>query len=102
MKKFDKEPVAWITRGGKHIPIFEDKLEPESDMKRLENLKKILNSNDDYPEANHLLGSDWIAKYPLKSYSPREFKRLIVKDFMQRFPELSGHIEQNFPYNLFL
>lgn len=24
MKKFDKEPVAWITRGGKHIPIFED------------------------------------------------------------------------------
>ena len=23
-KKFDREPVAWITRGGKHIPIFED------------------------------------------------------------------------------
>ena len=22
-KKFDREPVAWITRGGKHIPIFE-------------------------------------------------------------------------------
>ena len=24
MKKFDKEPIAWITRGGKHIPIFDD------------------------------------------------------------------------------
>ena len=22
-KKFDREPVAWITRGGKHVPIFE-------------------------------------------------------------------------------
>ena len=22
-KKFDREPIAWITRGGKHIPIFE-------------------------------------------------------------------------------
>ena len=22
-KKYDKEPIAWITRGGKHIPIFE-------------------------------------------------------------------------------
>lgn len=27
MKKFDKEPVAWITRGGKHIPIFDDEEE---------------------------------------------------------------------------
>ena len=23
-KKFDREPVAWITRGGKHVPIFEN------------------------------------------------------------------------------
>ena len=23
MKKFDREPIAWITRGGKHVPIFE-------------------------------------------------------------------------------
>ena len=23
MPKYDREPVAWITRGGKHIPIFE-------------------------------------------------------------------------------
>ena len=22
-KKFDREPIAWITRGGKHVPIFE-------------------------------------------------------------------------------
>ena len=24
MKKFDKEPIAWITRNGKHVPIFDD------------------------------------------------------------------------------
>ena len=29
-KKFDKEPVAWITRGGKHIPIFDTKVEKVS------------------------------------------------------------------------
>ena len=23
MPKYDREPVAWITRGGKHIPIFD-------------------------------------------------------------------------------
>ena len=23
-KKFDREPVAWITRGGKHVPIFDE------------------------------------------------------------------------------
>ena len=24
MKKFDREPIAWITRGGKHVPIFDE------------------------------------------------------------------------------
>ena len=28
-KKFDREPVAWITRGGKHVPIFEGEDEEE-------------------------------------------------------------------------
>lgn len=28
----DKEPIAWITRGGKHIPIFAD--EPTEDEKK--------------------------------------------------------------------
>ena len=22
-KKYDKEPIGWITRGGKHVPIFD-------------------------------------------------------------------------------
>lgn len=27
----DKEPIAWITRGGKHIPIFDEEYEPNKD-----------------------------------------------------------------------
>ena len=28
-KKSGREPIAWITRGGKHIPIFDDKIEED-------------------------------------------------------------------------
>ena len=38
MKKFDREPIAWITRGGKHVPIFDEVREPSvsDDPKRYE------------------------------------------------------------------
>ena len=42
MKKFDKEPVAWITRSGKHIPIFDE----ENDTDKI---KKIEENLDKYP-----------------------------------------------------
>ena len=37
MPKYDREPVAWITRGGKHIPIFDK----EEDKKSIGEIKIV-------------------------------------------------------------
>ena len=50
-KKFDREPVAWITRGGKHIPIFEDE-ESKLTKEQTEFSKSVANKYRRLIEAN--------------------------------------------------
>ena len=51
-KKFDREPVAWITRGGKHVPIFEGEAKKFDPNKLEDDITKLSEGDlDNYIEA---------------------------------------------------
>ena len=53
-KKYDKEPIGWITRGGKHVPIFDKEGETLT--------KGNIKSGITIIETSHPENGDWLVR----------------------------------------
>ena len=63
-KKFDREPIAWITRGGKHVPIFEkdELVEAKENMTDEETKKYVEGLYNKLDHSEQILPQNRIAK----------------------------------------
>ena len=96
-KKFDREPVTWITRGGKHIPIF-DKDSKDDKTKELEYNEDADTENIErfgFFEAESgkwLRSSDYDAKQNAYDYVTRDFpevgEAMRLEAFGENYPEI--------------
>ena len=77
-KKFDREPIAWITRGGKHVPIFDKTYtEAEYDAMSLDELRAIKKRLYSKPDIESAMSED---------------EKLLNKVIAKKFGEINARI----------